>query len=99
MEAHMVIGALSEHAKTSLEYLSLTGPCDVHDGQSQIHHCNGSLQDFEVLNDVVILYDSGAQIIHLGYVADLDRAMVRVVSLSLQSLCLSSFKPNKRKGA
>lgn len=54
MEAHMVIGALLEHAKHSLKCLSLTGPCDLHDGQSQIYHCNGSLQDFEVLHDVVL---------------------------------------------
>ncbi|KAF6241332.1 hypothetical protein HO173_000042 [Letharia columbiana] len=54
MEPHKILGVLLEHAKHSLEYLSLTGRYDPHDEESDIDPRNGSLRDFEVLKEIVL---------------------------------------------
>lgn len=60
MEAHKMVGTLLEHAKHSLEYLALTNRDklsefhEVRDEEHDIHPCNGSLRDFEVLKEVVL---------------------------------------------
>ena len=54
METHQIIGALLEHTKQSLEYLSLTGGFHLRTGESDIHPCKGSPRDLEVVNEVVL---------------------------------------------
>lgn len=54
METHQIIGALLEHTKQSLEYLSLTGGFHLRTGESDIHPCKGSQRDLEVVNEVVL---------------------------------------------
>ena len=48
METQDIIGTLLEHAKHSLEYLSLTGR------PANIHSCKTSLRDFKILKEVVL---------------------------------------------
>ena len=54
VETHQIIGVLLEHARHSLEFLSLTGLCHLRDANSDIHACKGSLRDFEVLKEVIL---------------------------------------------
>lgn len=54
MKAHEIIGALLEHARDSLEYLALTGHCDMRDSEQDKHYNNGSLQGFKALNEVCL---------------------------------------------
>ena len=54
MEAHKIIGILLEHARHSLEYLSLTGDCHSHNADHDQHSNNGSLQGFSVLKEVLL---------------------------------------------
>lgn len=54
VEIHQIIGVLLEHAKHSLEFLSLTGVCFLRARESDIHACKGSLRDFKVLKEVIL---------------------------------------------
>ena len=78
METHDIIGTLLEHAKHSLEYLSLTGQ------PANINSCKTSLRDFKKLKEVVLesqVYVEEFGPIHLELGADSLQGLVRFVDV------------------
>ena len=65
IETHQIIGALLEHAKHSLEFLSLTGRCHRRRGEFDLHPCKGSLRGFQVLKETVL--NSDIYVEHVPY--------------------------------
>ena len=88
METHDIIGTLLEHAKHSLEYLSLTGL------PTNINSCKTPLRDFKILKEVVLesqVYVEEFGPIHPELDADSLQDLVRLVDVlppSIESIKL-----------